>query len=131
MRADYFSNRKDPKLLLLGTKQKMTHRLSLEIQKQSPRGILEKRCCENMQQIYRRTPMPKCDFDKVALQLCTSTWVISCKFAAYFQNNFSQEHLWVVASGNYLNFFGVKFWHKLKHLLVGVTRRMVLLKFEN
>ena len=27
-----------------------------------------KRCFENMQQIYRRTPMPKCDFNKVALQ---------------------------------------------------------------
>ena len=23
---------------------------------------------ENMQQLYRRTPMPKCDFNKVALQ---------------------------------------------------------------
>ena len=25
-------------------------------------GVLEKRCFENMQQIYRRTPMPKCDY---------------------------------------------------------------------
>ena len=30
------------------------------------RGFLKKRCSENMQQIYRRTPMPKCDFNKVA-----------------------------------------------------------------
>ena len=30
--------------------------------KQSPRGSLKQRCSENMQQIYRRTPMPKCDF---------------------------------------------------------------------
>ena len=37
-----------------------------------------------MQQIYRKTPKPKCDFNKVALH--TSTWVLSCKFAAYFQN---------------------------------------------
>ena len=29
----------------------------------------KKRCFENMQQIYRRTPMSKCDFNKVAL-LC-------------------------------------------------------------
>ena len=28
-----------------------------------------KRCSENMQEIYRRIPMPKCDFNKVALQL--------------------------------------------------------------
>ena len=38
-------------------------------QKHSSRGVLEKRCSENMQQIYRRTPMPKCDFKKVDLQL--------------------------------------------------------------
>ena len=57
-------------------------------QNQPSRGVLKKRYSENMQQIYRRTAMPKCDFNK---QLCwnhTSTWVFSCKFAAYFQNNF-------------------------------------------
>ena len=42
--------------------------LTMNIQKQPPRGILKKRCSENMQQIYRRTPMPKCDFNKVAFQ---------------------------------------------------------------
>ena len=34
--------------------------------------------------------MPKCDFNKVAL--------FSCKFAAYLQNTFSKEHLWIAAS---------------------------------
>ena len=37
-------------------------------QKQPPRDVSRKRCSENMQQIYRRTPTPKCDFSKVALQ---------------------------------------------------------------
>ena len=37
-------------------------------QKQPSRGVLRKMCSENMQQIYRRTPMPKCDFSKVAKQ---------------------------------------------------------------
>ena len=37
-------------------------------QKQSPRGVPRKRCSENMQQIYRRTPMSKCDFNKVPKQ---------------------------------------------------------------
>ena len=40
-----------------------------------------------MQEIYRRTPMPKCDLNKVAKQLYwnrTSAWLFSCKFAAYF-----------------------------------------------
>ena len=49
-----------------------------------------KSCSENIQQIYRRTSMPKCDFNKIAT----------------FQNNFVQEHLWRAASGigNILNF---------------------------
>ena len=33
------------------------------------RGVLRKRCSENMHQIYRRTPMSKCDFNKVAKRL--------------------------------------------------------------
>ena len=44
-----------------------------------------------MQQIYRRTLVLKCDFNKAVLQLYwnrTSAWVFSCKFAAYFQNTF-------------------------------------------
>ena len=40
--------------------------VSLLFQKCPSRGVLRKRCSENMQQIYRRTPMPKCDFNKVA-----------------------------------------------------------------
>ena len=73
-----------------------------------------------MQQIYRRTPMPKCDFSKVALQLYwnhTSTWVFSCKFAAYFLNTFAREHLWGAASEDCLSkmvlslfcYFGLNF----------------------
>ena len=71
------------------------------VQKQLSRGVLRKSCSENMQEIYRRTHMLKCDFNKFALQLYwnhTSAWVISCKVAAYFQNTFSQEHLRVAAS---------------------------------
>ena len=36
------------------------------VQRQPCRGVLKKRCSENIQQIYSRTPMPKCDFNKVA-----------------------------------------------------------------
>ena len=55
------------------------------LQKQPSRGVLRKRCSENMQQIYRK-PMPKCDFNEFALQLYwnhTSAWVSFCKFAVY------------------------------------------------
>ena len=37
-------------------------------QKQPPKGVSTKRCSENLQQIYRRPPMPKCNFNKVPLQ---------------------------------------------------------------
>ena len=46
-----------------------TYLLFLDFQKQPPRGVPRKRCSKNMQQIYRRTPMPKYDFNKVAKQL--------------------------------------------------------------
>ena len=36
------------------------------MEKQLPRGVLKKGYSENMQQIYRRTPMPNYDFNKVA-----------------------------------------------------------------
>ena len=40
------------------------------IQKQPFGGVRGKRCSENMQQIYRRTPMPKllCNFIEIALR---------------------------------------------------------------
>ena len=38
------------------------------IQKQQSRGVFKRSCAENMQQIYRRKFMPKCDFNKVAFQ---------------------------------------------------------------
>ena len=43
-------------------------------QKQPPRFVLRKRCSENTQQIYKRTSMPKCDFNKVALHIEICVW---------------------------------------------------------
>ena len=66
--------------------------MSKNQQKEPTKGVLRKRCAENMHQIYRRTPMSKCGFNKVEKQLYwnhTSAWVFSCKFAAYFKNTFS------------------------------------------
>ena len=59
-----------------------------------------RRTQKNMQ-IYRRTPTPKYDFTKVALQLYwnpTLAYVFSCTIAAYFQNTLSQKHIWRAAS---------------------------------
>ena len=61
----------------------------LFLQKQPSRGVLRKMCPENAQKIYRKTPMPKCDFNKVAKQNRTLAWVFSYRLAVYFQNTFS------------------------------------------
>ena len=45
-----------------------TANIKLFFQKQPSSGVLRKRCSENMRQIYRRTPMPRCDFNKVTRQ---------------------------------------------------------------
>ena len=37
--------------------------------RQPPTGVPRKRNSENMQPFYTRTPIPQCDFNKVALQL--------------------------------------------------------------
>ena len=52
-----------------------------------------------MQQIYRRTPILKSDFKQLYWNH-TSTWLFSCKFAAFFQNTFFMEQLSVDASDN-------------------------------
>ena len=41
----------------------------VDVKKQPFRGVLSKKCFENIQQIYRKTPMPKCDFGKIVKQL--------------------------------------------------------------
>ena len=42
---------------------------SSRVQEQPSRDVFNKRCSENMQQIYRKTPMPKCGFNEVASTL--------------------------------------------------------------
>ena len=61
-------------------------------------------CSANMQQIYRKTPMQKCDFSNVANQFYwnhTVAWVFSCKFAGYLQKSCSDEHLWGTTSADF------------------------------
>ena len=62
-----------------------------KIQKQPPRGVLIKRCSENMQQIYRRTTIRNCAHFSMSVLL---------QMYSYFQNTFSKKHLWVAASKN-------------------------------
>ena len=48
---------------------RITGSVNVNVQEQPSRGVIRKRCSKNMQQIYRRTPMLMCDFNKLALQL--------------------------------------------------------------
>ena len=68
------------------------------IEKQSLKGVLVKRCSKNMQQINRKIPIRKYNFYRVSKQLYfgnhTSARVISCNFAAYVHNTFIYKHLW-------------------------------------
>ena len=52
------------------TIKKTFYDLTIKIQKQSPIVVPGKRFSENTQQTYWRTLMPKCDFNRVTLQLC-------------------------------------------------------------
>ena len=82
----------DFELILADISKSKAENIRKFVQKQPSRGVLMKRCSENMQQMYRRTSVRKCDFNKVTKQLYwnhTSAWVFYCKFAAYFQNTFS------------------------------------------
>ena len=73
--------------------QYVNHQMSNAVEKRSSSGVVKKRCSENKQQIYKRAPMAKCDFDKVTKQLYwnhTSAWVFSCTFSCIFS-----EHLFL------------------------------------
>ena len=51
---------------------------TFQLPRQLSRGVLKKRCSENMQQIYRRAPVPKCDFNKVTSSVIKITLRHGC-----------------------------------------------------
>ena len=59
-------------MVILFLKKKFSNsfiKLAEWLQKQPSRCVIRKRCFKNMQKIYRRTPIPKCDFNKIALHV--------------------------------------------------------------
>ena len=86
---------------LLVTKQfkfewkRLWHRcFPVNFQKQQTRGVFSKRCSENMLQIYRRTPMPKCYFNKVAKNTSERLLLNSAKF--FRTSFFTEQHWWLI-----------------------------------
>ena len=63
-------------------------------QKQPSTGVLRKRCSENLQQIYWRTPMPKCDFNKVAsnfIEITLRHWYFPVHLLHIFRTPFPKN----------------------------------------
>ena len=61
-----------------------------------------------MLQVYMRTPMPKSEFNKSHFGM--GVLLYKSLLHAYFQNTFSDEHLWMATSDtNYLAHFLVAF----------------------
>ena len=52
----------------------VTKNIISESHKQYPRDVLRKRCSEHIRQSYKRTPMPTCNFNKVASQVEIAIW---------------------------------------------------------
>ena len=57
----------------------------------------KKRCSENMQKIYRRTPMPKA---RNVIKKKTLEQMVSCEFCKISKNIFLTEHTWTTAFRN-------------------------------
>ena len=73
----------------------------IRTQKQPSRGVLWKRCSENMQQIYKRTPMPECDFNKVAsnfIEIALRHGRSPVNLLHIFKTPFLKEQFWTAAS---------------------------------
>ena len=64
-----------------------------KIRKQRPRGVLRKKCFENMQQIYRRTPIPMCLFE-----IMLRYWRSPVNLLHIFRTPFTKNTFWVAAS---------------------------------
>ena len=66
--------------------------LSIQCRKHPFRGVLIKRCSDNMQQIYKRTPIPKCDSNFIEITLrdvCSPVNLLYVVFRTPFSKNSS------------------------------------------
>ena len=72
-------------ILVLSSKKNFSVVLKRWFQKQPTEGVLNKSCSENMQQIYRRKPIPKCYFSHgfcmMPYKLCKVTSVCYCSIS--------------------------------------------------
>ena len=88
---------------------------------QPPRFVLIKRCSENMQKIYKKIPIPKCDCNKVAKQLYwnrTSAWCSPVNLLYVFGTPFPKKtSWWQILTINSLNANFTKWSNTLKQFV--------------
>ena len=115
--------------------------ITYEMQKQPSRGALSEKCSENMQRMYRRTPIPKFNFNKIAKQLFQITFRQGrspVNLLHIFRTPFLQNS-WAAISKNVMKSTEIKylvcyenicreiqFWFKLLGSL-----KSIFLKFQN
>ena len=90
------------------------------VQRQLSRGILTKRFSENMQQICRRTPMPKCYFSKFAKYGCSHVNLLNICRTLFPQNTSVGMHLSVELIKVFKNQLP-KYFRKNHDFLLGIT----------
>ena len=80
MKSTYFVNNQRLWIKFNSDSQKIKDSFGSEgIQKKQPsRGVLRKSCSEGMQQIYRRTPMSKCELNKLHFGMGALLYIKFC-----------------------------------------------------
>ena len=114
----------------------------VKLEKYPSRGVFKKRCSENMLQIYRRTSMPKCYFNKVTeiiLRHGCSPVNLQHNFRTRFPKNTSWERLllklqyilsdtfYLQYCRNYLQLHWIDFLLLLLARLLGSEKRLTFL----
>ena len=117
-------------------------------QKQPFRGVLMKKCSEKLHQIYKRTPMLKCDFNKVTEELISFYIPWKKQRVSMFWEGVKRDQLYKtfyqikftnlyqifkiirVAHPSHIERYQHQFWVRLKLVCKDTHNDMVLLTFS-
>ena len=94
-------------------------------QKQTSSDVIRKRCSETMQQIYRRTPMPKCDFEIALRHGCSPINLVHIFRTTFPRNTSGWLFLFKIDIGIVLNIIYVLLLSNLLHFFNSVDKRNI------
>ena len=93
--------------------------------KQISRNVIRKRCSETMQQLYRRTPMPKCHFEITLRHGCSPVNLAHIFRTSFPRNTSGWLLLFKIDIGIVLNIIYVLLLSNLLHFFNGVDKRNI------